>query len=185
MSAGPPTAAYRLSKFIRRNRGRVIAASLVLLALVGGIIGTTLALFEANRQRNVAEKRLGQKDKANEILLSIFRDLDEQDSDIESLPLPARLAQRLDAATAELVGDATDDPLGVARMQMDLGKAQLGLGYAERAIDLCTKARATFTSHLGRDHPDTLRSMPARRRLPGRRQARPRRAALRGNPGAS
>ena len=166
VSAGPPTAAYRLRKFLRRNRGRVIAASLVLLALVGGIIGTTLGLFEANRQRGIAdgrrkeaEKRLVQKDKANEILLSIFRDLDALGSDIESLPLPARLAQRLDVATAELVGDATDDPLGVARMQMALGKAQLGLGYAERAIDLCTKARATFTAHLGPDHPDTLKSM--------------------------
>ena len=127
VSAGPPTASYRLGKFLRRNRGRAIAASLVLLALVGGIIGTTLGLIEANRQRGIAEdrrkeaeKRLGQKDKANEILLSIFRDLDERGSDNETLPLPARLAQRLDAATAELVGDATDDPLGVARMQMAL-----------------------------------------------------------------
>ena len=39
VSAGPPSAAYRLRKFVRRNRGRVIAASMVLLALVGGIIG--------------------------------------------------------------------------------------------------------------------------------------------------
>ena len=51
VSAGPPTASYRLGKFLRRNRGRAIAASLVLLALVCGIIGTTLGLIEANRQR--------------------------------------------------------------------------------------------------------------------------------------
>jgi serine/threonine protein kinase len=166
VSAGPPTASYRLGKFLRRNRGRVIAASLVLLALVVGVIGTTWGLIEANRQRGIAEarrkeseRRLGQKDKANAILLSIFRDLDAQGSDIKSLPLPARLAQRLDVATAELAEDATDDPLGVARMQMDLGKAQRGLGYAERAIDLSTRARATFTAQLGPDHPDTLRSM--------------------------
>ena len=166
VSAGPPTASYRLGKFLRRNRGRVIAASLVLLALVVGVIGTTWGLIEANRQRGIAEarrkeaeRRLGQKDKANAILLSIFRDLDAQGSDIESLPLPARLAQRLDVATAELAGDATDDPLGVARMQMVLGKAQLGLGYAERAINLCTRARATFKAHLGPDHPDTLNCM--------------------------
>jgi eukaryotic-like serine/threonine-protein kinase len=166
VSAGPPTASYRLAKFLQRNRGRVIAASLVLLTLVGGIIGTTWGLIEANRQRGIAEarrkeaeRRLGQKDKANAILLSIFRDLDAQGSDIESLPLPARLAQRLDVASTEMAGDATDDPLSVARMQMDLAKAQLELGYAERAIDLCTRARATFTAHLGPDHPDTLRCM--------------------------
>jgi eukaryotic-like serine/threonine-protein kinase len=114
VSAGPPTASYRLAKFLRRNRGRVIAASLVLLALVIGVIGTTWGLIDANRQRGIAEdrrreaeRRLVQKDKANAILLSIFRDLDAQGSDIESLPLPARLAQRLDVASAEMAGKRT------------------------------------------------------------------------------
>jgi eukaryotic-like serine/threonine-protein kinase len=35
--AGPPTAAYRLRKSVRRNRGQVTAASLVLVAMVGGV----------------------------------------------------------------------------------------------------------------------------------------------------
>ena len=47
--AGPPTASYRLRKFIRRNRGPVIAASLVLLALVAGVIGTTIGFVRASR----------------------------------------------------------------------------------------------------------------------------------------
>ena len=51
VSAGPPTASYRFKKFVRRNRRQVIAASLVLLALVGGIIGTTLGWIEARNQR--------------------------------------------------------------------------------------------------------------------------------------
>ena len=151
VSAGPPTASYRFRKFVRRNRGRVVAASLVLVALVVGIIGTTLGLIEAQR-------RLAQKDKANEILLSIFRDLDTRARFREPAP-PGSSGQRLDVATAELAGDATDDPIGVARMQIDLANAQLSLGYPERVIDLCTKARATFMAHLGPDHPDTLRSM--------------------------
>ncbi|HEV3342953.1 MAG TPA: serine/threonine protein kinase, partial [Pirellulales bacterium] len=49
VTAGPPTAAYRLRKFVRRNRPQAIAASLVLLALVAGVIGTTLGLLAANR----------------------------------------------------------------------------------------------------------------------------------------
>jgi tetratricopeptide (TPR) repeat protein len=53
-----PSRGYRLSKFVRRNRGAVIAASLVLLALVGGVVGTTIGLIEARAQRNVAEKAL-------------------------------------------------------------------------------------------------------------------------------
>ena len=43
VQACPPSAVYRLRKFVRRNKGPVLAASLLFLALVGGIIGTTWA----------------------------------------------------------------------------------------------------------------------------------------------
>src|SRR5438876_8384994 len=52
--AGPPSAAYRLRKFLRRNRRPVLAACLVMLALVGGIVGTTLGLIAARRERDAA-----------------------------------------------------------------------------------------------------------------------------------
>lgn len=51
VSAGPPTAAYRLQKFVKRNRLQVIAASVVLLALVTGAVGTTVGMVQANRAR--------------------------------------------------------------------------------------------------------------------------------------
>src|SRR5262249_10821878 len=42
--ACPPSAGYRLRKFLRRNRGLVLAACLVVLALVGGGVGPTWGL---------------------------------------------------------------------------------------------------------------------------------------------
>ncbi len=45
--AGPPSAWYRLRKFVRRNKGPVLAACLVVLALVAGILGTTAGLLRA------------------------------------------------------------------------------------------------------------------------------------------
>ena len=48
VEARPPSANYRLQKFIRRHKVQVIAASLVLLTLVGGVVGTTIGLLEAN-----------------------------------------------------------------------------------------------------------------------------------------
>ena len=42
VEARPPSAGYRLKKFVRRHKGQVIAASLVLVALVAGMAGTTL-----------------------------------------------------------------------------------------------------------------------------------------------
>ena len=187
VSAGPPTAAYRMRKFIRRNRVQVAAAALVLLALVAGVAGTTVGLLEAERQsvkarileqlsvteaaakeqarqaeaeeRQKAEKRLAQVTKMNEILGSIFRDLNPANAAKDGKPLSAVLGDRLDRATAEIEGEATGDPLAVARMQMTLGRSQLGLGYPKKALDLFEKARATFTAKLGPDHPDTLKSM--------------------------
>ena len=91
-----------------------------------------------------AEKRLAQVTKMNEILGSIFKDLDPRKRQKDGKPLSAVLGERLDRATAEIEGEATGDPLAVARMQMTLGRSQLGLGYPERAIALFTKARATF-----------------------------------------
>ena len=52
--AGPPSVHYRLRKFIARNNGPVLAASIFFLLLVGGIIGTTLGLIEAKRQERLA-----------------------------------------------------------------------------------------------------------------------------------
>jgi serine/threonine protein kinase/tetratricopeptide (TPR) repeat protein len=45
--AGPPGAGYRLRKFVRRHRGPVLAAALVLAALLAGLGGTTWGLVRA------------------------------------------------------------------------------------------------------------------------------------------
>ena len=55
VQAHPPSAGYRLKKFVRRNKGRVVAASSVLFALLGGIAGTTLGLIEARQQEQEAK----------------------------------------------------------------------------------------------------------------------------------
>jgi eukaryotic-like serine/threonine-protein kinase len=55
VQARPPGAGYRLRKFVRRHRGPVLAAAVVLLALVAGIGGTTAGLVEARHQRDRAD----------------------------------------------------------------------------------------------------------------------------------
>ncbi len=61
VQACPPSALYRLKKFVRRNKGPVLAASLVLLALVAGIVGTT---WQAVRAANRAEGERLAKERA-------------------------------------------------------------------------------------------------------------------------
>jgi WD40 repeat protein len=48
LEAGPESAAYRARKFIRRNRGPVTAASLVVAVLLLGILGTTWGFIAAS-----------------------------------------------------------------------------------------------------------------------------------------
>jgi serine/threonine-protein kinase len=68
VEACPPSTAYRLQKFVRRNKGPVLAAGFVLLALVLGIIGTTLGLIEAGRQRAVVEGQRNELTEQNQAL---------------------------------------------------------------------------------------------------------------------
>jgi tetratricopeptide (TPR) repeat protein/serine/threonine protein kinase len=45
--ACPPSAGYRLAKFVRRNKATMFAAGVTFLALVAGMVGTTLGLVRA------------------------------------------------------------------------------------------------------------------------------------------
>ena len=57
VQAHPPSTAYRLKKFVKRRKGQVIAASLVCLALVAGMVGTTLGFLGAKKQEAKAKKQ--------------------------------------------------------------------------------------------------------------------------------
>jgi len=61
VQACPPSVGYRLKKFVRRNKGPVLAASLVLLVLVAGIVGTA---WQAIRAANRAEGERLAKERA-------------------------------------------------------------------------------------------------------------------------
>ena len=57
VEACPPSLPYRLGKFWRRNKGPVLAAALVLLALLGGIVGTTWQAVRADKAKQLAEAK--------------------------------------------------------------------------------------------------------------------------------
>ena len=73
VQACPPSAAYRLKKFVRRNKGPVVAATLVLLALLGGISGTTWGMFRAEHQRLLAEAREKETKQARDQAMTALR----------------------------------------------------------------------------------------------------------------
>jgi serine/threonine protein kinase/Tfp pilus assembly protein PilF len=173
VEACPPSATYRLKKFAKKNRAALTTAATIALLLVGGI---AVSAWQAVRARNAervaqdaaiaekqaneqSQKRLTQIEKGNEIITSIFADLDIRKVKHGTEPLEALLAQRLAKAAEQLEGEAIGDPLVVAGLQTRLGESLFNLGHAKDAIPLLTKASETRTAKLGPEHPDTLTSM--------------------------
>ena len=64
VSACPPSTWHRLRKLVRRHKGEVLAASLLALTLVGGIIGTTWGLIRATEAQAEAVREANQKEDA-------------------------------------------------------------------------------------------------------------------------
>ena len=175
--AGPPSARYRVRKFVRRNKVPVFAASVVLLSMVAGIVGTTLGLVKARQSERdalqaqaaearraegeakanqAAQMRLAQIEKGNAILAAIFDDLNPRFEHEQRRPLRAILGERLAKAAAQLEGEAIGDPLVVAYLQVRLGRSLLYLGVPEPAIAILEKARMTLEAALGPEHEETL-----------------------------
>jgi WD40 repeat protein/serine/threonine protein kinase/tetratricopeptide (TPR) repeat protein len=81
VQACPPSVGYRLRKFVRRNKGPVLAASLVLAALVTGIVGTTSGMIrathaEADAVREAGEKTVALAEKATALATATANELE-------------------------------------------------------------------------------------------------------------
>ncbi|QJW95889.1 serine/threonine-protein kinase [Frigoriglobus tundricola] len=87
VQAHPPSTAYRMKKFVRRNRGSVAAAVVLVLALTVGAAGTTVGLVRAEALRVVAVGERDEKDKA--------RRAAEDERDAKEKARRAEEAQRL------------------------------------------------------------------------------------------
>jgi tRNA A-37 threonylcarbamoyl transferase component Bud32/tetratricopeptide (TPR) repeat protein len=53
--AGPPSAKYKLAKFVKRNRGQVIAGGVVAAALVLAVVGTSTGMVWALKEKDRAD----------------------------------------------------------------------------------------------------------------------------------
>jgi serine/threonine protein kinase len=65
VAACPPSPGYRLRKFVQRNKGPVLAAAFIVLALMGGVIGTTWGMLRATNAEAdaVAEAKLKEQER--------------------------------------------------------------------------------------------------------------------------
>ncbi len=109
VEARPPSRGYRLKKFVKRNKIQVIAASLVFLTLVVGIVGTSLGMLAARRaQRAEARQRSIADDQRDKAIASETRAREEaaktqtiNDFLTQDLLTQAKLADLLQAQLRE------------------------------------------------------------------------------------
>ncbi len=156
--ARPPRAAYRLSKFVRRNRTGVIAGTVVAGAMVvATVISIGFALSEAE-QRGIAEAEAKRAD-AEKAIAEALDDFLNEDL------LAAGMRQVLDAA-AERIEEAStpggrfeDKPLIEASIRSALANAYWDLGEYEAAEPHAEHAFELQRVELGQEHPDTLDAM--------------------------
>ncbi|MCB9846281.1 MAG: tetratricopeptide repeat protein [Phycisphaeraceae bacterium] len=66
VTAGPPSARYRMHKFVKRNRGQVIAAGVITAILILGVVGTSAGMVWALREKNRADAEATRASKSAE-----------------------------------------------------------------------------------------------------------------------
>ncbi|MCA9280260.1 MAG: tetratricopeptide repeat protein [Phycisphaeraceae bacterium] len=183
--AGPPSASYRLRKFVRRNRGQVIAGGIVAGALVLGIFGTTWGLIESRTQAAIAQRRGDnlqqvvdfQSEQFSTVvpelmgadLRSAIIDAAPEDSRAQLKPMLSEidftgigvdaLRQHIFDPSAEKIEEQfSDQPLVRAQLYHALGERLLELGLLDPAEQAATRAVQIRTETLGASEPLTLDS---------------------------
>ncbi len=160
--ASPPSKTYRLKKFLRRHRGKVIAASVLFLSLVGGVAGTTWGMMKAVKAEGEAKTKEAVAKSVQSFLeddLILQADADEQaksgnpiDKDIRLRTLFDRVARNINK------GKFADQPLVLASLELTIGKAYLALGLYDEARPHLDHSYDLRLQHLGKNDPETLTS---------------------------
>jgi serine/threonine protein kinase/tetratricopeptide (TPR) repeat protein len=166
VQACPPSAAYRFRKFAKRNKESVMAASMILLTLVAGILGTTMGLIRAEKarqaeteQRQTAEAREAESRAIlNFVETKIFAAAGPEGTE-GGLGREVTLRNAIESALPFVDNSFPNQPIIEARLRSTLGTAFFDLGEAGKAAEQFQKARTLFSQALGANHRDTLTSM--------------------------
>jgi serine/threonine protein kinase/tetratricopeptide (TPR) repeat protein len=178
--AGPESNGYRAKKFLRRHRGPVLAGAMVVLALVGGVVGTSVGMMRANdaaeRERLAKEEAQDQRamaveaaskeraareaeakeraraEAASGFLTTMFASIDPEK------------AQGRDITVKEIIDDAAgkvgeafkDEPAVEASLRETLGETYGQMARYAEAREQFTRTLELRTRVLGAEHRETL-----------------------------
>lgn len=184
VGACPPSTLYRMRKFVRRNRGRVVVAASLSLGLVGmtglliyGFIreGHHKAAFihdlQDEQRKTMAQKSAAKdaQDEAEAVNAFLLKMLSASDPDQfatrEPSAKPADLTVRqvLDDAVKEVDrGSLKDHPKVAAAVRMSLGRTYYGMGLyreAEAQHRAALEVRRRIFGELHKDVADSVEAL--------------------------
>ena len=169
--AGPPSATYKLRKFVRRNRAGVFAAGVLLGVLILGVVGTTWGWAEAIDARDAERdaKTRAQTDQEiaqtvndflnNDLLAAVAPSAEEgRGKDVLMRDVLDEAAKRIEEASIA-GGRFEGKPLIEASIRATLGDTYWQLGEYVAAEPHLQRARVLRRRELGEEHPSTLSSI--------------------------
>lgn len=158
--AAPPSARYRLMKFVRRHRVGVAAGTAVVVALLLGMIGTTVGLVSARRAseqaRANAERATREAEQAtamNEFMRGVLTSVEPQNQGAD-----VRLIEVLSGASAAAPERFAGHPILEAQVHGMLSEVYDKLSMWGESRTECEQAAALYRAYAGPDDPFTLRA---------------------------
>jgi eukaryotic-like serine/threonine-protein kinase len=160
--AGPPGAAYRMGKFVRRHRMGVAAVVAISAALVLGSVVSLVGLAHARaeRDRAMAADKQAEAEKAVAAAVNAFllEDLLGQAAPEAEPDREVKLRTLLDRAAVRVESRFEGQPLIEAPVREKLGSVYMSLGEYTNARPHFERALEIYTEHYGPEDPRTLKT---------------------------
>ncbi len=134
--AGPPSAVYRLRKYVRRHKVGVAAGALVMLAMIVGIVGTSIGLLKAVKAEKRAKEEAETAQRVSDFLEGLFEVSDP--SEARGNTITAR--EILDKGSRQIEEELQDQPKIQSRLLETMGRVFRNLGLYDQAAPILEKS---------------------------------------------
>jgi eukaryotic-like serine/threonine-protein kinase len=157
VSAHPPSTAYRMSKFISRNRAASASAFGLFLMTVIFVIFSWIQQIQTAHERDIARI---ERDKAQDVVVFLQNLMSAADPAFGGERADTlRLRDFVTRSTEKVRNELSAQPVIQAQMLNILGNVHQNLGMHEQARTLLEEALAMRTNIYGREHPEVAESM--------------------------
>ena len=146
--AGPPSAMYRLRKYVRRHKVGVAAGALVMAAMIIGITGTTIGFVKAVKAERKAKEDAETAQRVSDFLVGLFEVSDP--SEARGNSITAR--EILDKGAGKIEEELQDQPRIQSRLMETMGRVYRNLGLYALAAPILEKSLSLKRKVYGEEH---------------------------------